>query len=53
MGVVKLAGDEPAVVPPLGQPVRCGTAHTCQCLGQPGYLADLQHCGPSVPSLCS
>jgi hypothetical protein len=45
MGIVKLAGDQPAVLPPMGQPVRRGAAHTCQRLGQPGYLVDLQHCG--------
>lgn len=41
VGVVKLAGDQPAVISPLGQPVRRGAAHTCQRLCQPGYLADL------------
>ncbi len=42
MGVVELAGDEPAVVPPLGQPVRRGAANTCQCARQPGYIVDPQ-----------
>ena len=33
-GVIELAGDQSAVVPPLGQPVRRGAAHTYQCLGR-------------------
>jgi hypothetical protein len=36
MHVVKLAGDQPAVVPPLGQPARRGAAHTLQ---GPGHVA--------------
>jgi hypothetical protein len=44
MRAVKLAGDEPAVVPPLGQPVRRSAAYTFQRPGQPVYLAYLQHC---------
>ncbi len=43
MGVIKLAGDQPAVVAPHGQPARHGAAHTGQCPAQPVYLADLQH----------
>ena len=41
MHVVKLAGDQPAVVPPLGQPLRRGIAHTRQGLGQAGYIVDV------------
>ena len=33
-GVIELAGDQSAVVPPLGQLVRRGAAHTYQCLGR-------------------
>jgi hypothetical protein len=40
MHVVKLAGDQPAVVPPLGQPVRRGAAHTRQGLGHVSYIVD-------------
>ncbi len=53
MGVVKLAGDQPAVVPPLDQPVRRGAAHAGQLLGQPGYLTDLQHPQTAVPVVLS
>jgi hypothetical protein len=52
MGVVKLAGDQPAVVAPLGQPVRHGAAHPGQRLRQPVHLPDQQHRGlPYVPVL--
>src|SRR5512146_3452292 len=39
---VDLAGDQPAVVAPLRQPVRRTAPHAGQCSGQPVYLADLQ-----------
>jgi hypothetical protein len=41
MSVVKLARDQPAVIPPLGQPLRRGLAHTRQGPGQPSYITDL------------
>ena len=41
MYVVKLACNQPAVVPPLGQPFRRGAAHTRQALGQAGYIVDI------------
>jgi hypothetical protein len=39
--VVELAGDQPAVVPPLSQPFWRGAAHTSQALGQAGYIVDV------------
>jgi len=41
MHVVKLACDQPAVVPPLGQPFPRGAADTRQTLGQAGYRVDV------------
>src|SRR5215471_13774885 len=41
MYVVKLACNQPAVVPPLGQPFRRGAAHTRQALGQAGDIVDV------------
>jgi hypothetical protein len=41
VSVVKLARDQPAVIPPLGQPLRRGLAHTGQGPGQPSYITDL------------
>jgi len=40
MRVVKLAGDQPAVVSPLRQPVRRGAAHALQGPGHAGYIID-------------
>jgi hypothetical protein len=42
MRVVKLARDQPAVIPPLGQPIRRSAEHTRQGLGQAGYIVDLR-----------
>jgi hypothetical protein len=39
--VIKLARNQPAVVPPLGQPVRRRAAHARHGRGQAGYLVDL------------
>ena len=36
--VVELTGDQPAVIPPLGQPFRRGAANSGQGPGQPGYI---------------
>jgi hypothetical protein len=41
MHVVKLACDQPAVVPPLGHRLRRGATHTHQALGQAGYIVDI------------
>ena len=41
MPVVKLACDQPAVVPPLGQSRRRRVAHTREGPGQLGYIVDL------------
>ena len=41
MHVVQLACDQPAVVPPRGQPFWRGAAHTRQALGQAGYIVDV------------
>lgn len=40
MRVVKLAGDQPVVVPPLGQPVRSGAAHILQGPGNVSCIVD-------------
>jgi hypothetical protein len=41
MRFVKLACDQPAVISPLGQPIRHSEAHTRQGLDQVGYIIDL------------
>jgi hypothetical protein len=41
MRFVKLACDQPAVIPPLGQPIRRSAAYTRQGLDQVGYIIDL------------
>ena len=46
--VIKLAGNQPAVVTPLGQPVPCGAAYARQVRGQPHHVVD-----PHVPGLPS
>src|SRR5579863_9876058 len=52
MGLIELAGDQTAVVTPLGQSAGHRAAHARQRPGQPVYLADLQHRGlPCTPAL--
>jgi len=41
MHVIKLAGNQPAVVTPLGQPVPRGVAYAGQVLGQTDHVVDL------------
>jgi hypothetical protein len=41
MGIVELAGHEPAVVPPLGESFHRGAANAGQGPGHPGYISDL------------
>ena len=48
MHVIKLAGNQPAVVTPLGQPIPCGAAYARQVPGQPGHVVDLHL--PGLPS---
>src|SRR4029078_9020185 len=47
MRVVKLPCDQPAVVPPLSQPLWRGEADTRQGLGQACYVTHLHERGPS------
>ena len=42
MHVVKLAGDQPAVIPPFGQSFGRGAAHTRQGPGHVGYIVDVR-----------
>jgi hypothetical protein len=39
--VVELTGNQPAVIPPLGEPFARGAAHAGQATGQAGHLVDL------------
>jgi hypothetical protein len=41
MDVVDLARDQPAVVPPFGQPFPCCAAYTRQGIGQAIYVVGL------------
>ena len=47
--IVKLAGDQPAAIPPLGQPLPLGAAHPRQGLGQVAYFVDLHRHGLMIP----
>jgi hypothetical protein len=51
MRVVKLARDQPAVVPPLSQPPWRGAADARQGPGQACYVTHLHECGPSCFSV--
>jgi hypothetical protein len=51
MRVVKLARYQPAVVPPLSQPLWCGEADTRQGLGQACYVTHVHERGPSCFAL--
>jgi len=50
MLAVKLAGDQPAVIPPHGQSFRRRAPHTRQGLGQASYIVDLHERG--LPYVC-
>ena len=49
MHIVKLARDQPAVVPPLGQPLPRAGAHPGQALGQARNVVDLHSAGSLPP----
>jgi hypothetical protein len=40
MSVIELAGNQPAVVTPLGEPIPRGAAHARQFPGQAGHVVD-------------